>query len=100
MVGIKFYLQGWGLLHIPFHEGVVPNVQPKPPLVYSRLFPLISVPWEQILTPLAVLSWQGVVQSHKVPPEAPFLQAEPLSQLPQPLLIIPVVLQSSVPRSG
>ncbi|NXC58863.1 ZN783 protein, partial [Aleadryas rufinucha] len=36
--------------------------------------------------PPAAPSCQGAVQSHKGPPEPPFLQAEPLSQLPQPLL--------------
>ena len=53
-----------------------------------RPFPLVLslFPGSTARPPLAVPSWQGVVQSHKVPPEPPFLQAEPLSQLPQPLL--------------
>ncbi|NXI03651.1 ZN783 protein, partial [Pachycephala philippinensis] len=50
-------------------------------------------------TPPAASSCQGVVQSHKVPPEPPLLQAEPLSQLPRPLLGLQP-LPSSVPCPG
>ncbi|KAK4815348.1 hypothetical protein QYF61_000180 [Mycteria americana] len=92
-------LKGWRLNHFPgqpvpmlenpFREVKFPNIQSKPPLVqleaiFSR--PITCYLGEQIDPHLATTSFQVVVESNKVSPQPPFLQAEQ-PQFPQPLFI-------------
>ncbi|KAK4806962.1 hypothetical protein QYF61_027329 [Mycteria americana] len=93
------YLQGWRLNHFPgqpvpmldnpFSEEKFPNIQSKPPLaqlegISSR--PITCYLTEETDTHLSTTSFQVVVDSNKVSPQPPFLQAKQ-SQFPQPLLI-------------
>ncbi|XP_050829362.1 uncharacterized protein LOC127059503 [Serinus canaria] len=56
----------------PFHEEIPADVQPAPPLAHPEAVPSYPViPWDQISNPPPC---QGVVESHKVPLEPPFLQ--------------------------
>ncbi|KAK4817682.1 LOW QUALITY PROTEIN: hypothetical protein QYF61_024911 [Mycteria americana] len=93
------YLQGWGLNHFPgqpvpmldnpFSEVKFPNIQSKPPLV--QLEDILSHPitcylGEETDPHLSTTSFQVVVESDKVSPQPPFLQAKQ-PHFPQPLLI-------------
>ncbi|KAK4832342.1 hypothetical protein QYF61_021871 [Mycteria americana] len=93
------YLQGWQLNHFPgqplpmldnpFSEVKFPNIQSKPPLAQLEAFsscPITCYLGEETDPHLSTTSFQVVVESDKVSPEPPFLQAKQ-SQLPQPLLI-------------
>ncbi|NWS99530.1 KSR2 Kinase, partial [Mionectes macconnelli] len=74
-------------LNNPFHEGIFPDIQPKPPLLQLPLL-LSLVSWKQNLAlPVWLPPPVRQLQSQKVPPEPPFLQAEP-PQLPQLLLLL------------
>ena len=90
------YLQGWGLnrfpgqpipgLDKPFGEDVSPHIQSRPPLaqveaVSSR--PVTCSLGEETDTHLATTSFQVVVESGKVSPQPPFLQAKQ-PPFPQP----------------
>ncbi|KAK4832946.1 hypothetical protein QYF61_026602 [Mycteria americana] len=66
-----------------------PNIQSKPPLVQLEAIssrPITCYLGEETDPHLATASFQGVVESDKVSPQPPFLQAEQ-PQFPQPLLI-------------
>jgi len=91
-------LQGWGLHHClgqpgprlndSLSEDIFPNIQSKPPLVQLESIashPTHSYLGEETNTCLTMTSCQVVVESNKVPPQPPLLQAEQ-PQLPQPLL--------------
>ncbi|KAK4824291.1 LOW QUALITY PROTEIN: hypothetical protein QYF61_013036 [Mycteria americana] len=93
------YLQGWRLNHFPgqpvpmvdnpFSEVKFPNIQSKPPLVQLEAIsshPITCYLGEETDPHLSTPSFQVVVESNKVSPQPPFLQAKQ-SQLPQPLLI-------------
>ncbi|KAK4818986.1 hypothetical protein QYF61_022653 [Mycteria americana] len=93
------YLQGWRLnhfpgqpvpmLHNPFSEEKFPNIQSKPPLAQLEAIsfcPITCYLGEETDPHLSTTSFQVVVESDKVSPQPPFLQAKQ-SQLPQPLLI-------------
>ncbi|KAK4822662.1 hypothetical protein QYF61_019029 [Mycteria americana] len=93
------YLQGWRLNHFPgqpvpmldnpFSEEKFPNIQSKPPLAQLEAIsscPITCYLGEETDPHLSTTSFQVVVESHKVSPQPPFLQAKQ-SQLPQPLLI-------------
>ncbi|KAK4826124.1 LOW QUALITY PROTEIN: hypothetical protein QYF61_005276 [Mycteria americana] len=93
------YLQGWRLNHFPgqlvpmldnpFGEEIFPNIQSKPPLVQLEAIssrPITCYLGEETNAHLATASFQAVVESNKVSPQPPLLQAKQ-SQLPQPLLI-------------
>ncbi|KAK4810562.1 hypothetical protein QYF61_004525 [Mycteria americana] len=93
------YLQGWRLNHFPgqpvpmlenpFSEEKFPNIQSKPPLAQIEAIsscPITCYLGEETDPHLATTSFQVVVESIKVSPQPPFLQAKQ-SQLPQPLLI-------------
>ncbi|KAK4815820.1 hypothetical protein QYF61_007429, partial [Mycteria americana] len=93
------YLQGWRLNHFPgqpvpmlpnpFSEVKFPNIQSKPPLVQLEAIsscPITCYLGEETDPHLSTPSFQVVVESNKVSPQPPFLQAEQ-SQFPQPLLI-------------
>ncbi|KAK4831827.1 LOW QUALITY PROTEIN: hypothetical protein QYF61_019350 [Mycteria americana] len=99
------YLQGWRLNHFteqpvpmldnPFSEVKFPNIQSKPPLVQLEAIsshPITCYLGEETDPHLSTTSFQVVVESHKVSPQPPFLQAKQ-SQLPQ-LLLIRLVLQT------
>ncbi|KAK4826053.1 hypothetical protein QYF61_004168 [Mycteria americana] len=99
------YLQGWSLndfpgqpvprLDNPFGEKIFPNIQSKPPLVQLKAissFPMACYLQEETNTHLSTTSFQVVVESDKVSPQPPFLQAKQ-SQFPQ-LLLISLVLQT------
>ncbi|KAK4815341.1 hypothetical protein QYF61_000173 [Mycteria americana] len=90
---------GWRLNHFPgqpvpmldnpFSEVKFPNIQSKPPLVQLETIsscPITCYLGEETDTHLATTSFQVVVESDKVSPQPPFLQAKQ-PQLPQPLLI-------------
>ncbi|KAK4821752.1 hypothetical protein QYF61_000813 [Mycteria americana] len=92
------YLQGWRLNHFPgqpvpmldnpFSEVKFPHIQSKPPLVQLEAIsshPSTCYLGEETNTHLSTTSFQVVVESDKVSPQPPFLQAKQ-SQLPQPLL--------------
>ncbi|KAK4817647.1 LOW QUALITY PROTEIN: hypothetical protein QYF61_023237 [Mycteria americana] len=92
------HLQGWGLnhfpgqplpmLHNPFREEIVPHIQSKPLLAQLEAMsscPITCYLGEETNTHHSTTSFQGVVESHKVSPQPPFLQAKQ-PQLPQPLL--------------
>ncbi|KAK4832356.1 hypothetical protein QYF61_021955 [Mycteria americana] len=93
------YLQGWRLNHFPgqlvpmldnpFSEEKFPNIQSKPPLAQLEAIssrPITCYLGEETDPHLSTTSFQVVVESNKVSPQPPFLQAKQ-SQLPQPLLI-------------
>ncbi|KAK4818248.1 hypothetical protein QYF61_009423 [Mycteria americana] len=93
------YLQGWRLNHFPgqpvpmldnpFSEVKFPHIQSKPPLVQLETIsscPITCYLGEETDPHLSTTSFQVVVESNKVSPQPPFLQAKQ-SQLPQPLLI-------------
>ncbi|KAK4817040.1 hypothetical protein QYF61_026166 [Mycteria americana] len=91
------YLQGWRLNHFPgqpvpmldnpFSEVKFPNIQSKPPLAQLEAIsscPITCYLGEETDPHLSTASFQAVVESDKVSPQPPFLQAKQ-SQLPQPL---------------
>ncbi|KAK4817052.1 hypothetical protein QYF61_026360 [Mycteria americana] len=93
------YLQGRRLNHFPgqpvpmldnpLGEVKFPNIQSKPPLVQLEAIsscPITCYLGEEKDPHLSTTSFQAVVESNKVSPQPPFLQAKQ-SQLPQPLLI-------------
>ncbi|KAK4828376.1 hypothetical protein QYF61_026114 [Mycteria americana] len=93
------YLQGWRLNHFPgqpvpmldnpFSEEKFPNIQSKPPLAQLEAIsscPITCYLGEETDPHLSTTSFQVVVESDKVSPQPPFLQAKQ-SQFPQPLLI-------------
>ncbi|KAK4824730.1 hypothetical protein QYF61_018118, partial [Mycteria americana] len=93
------YLQGWRLHHFPgqpipmldnpFSEVKFPNIQSKPPLVQLEAIssrPITCYLGKETDPHLSTTSFQAVVESHKVSPQPPFLQAKQ-PQFPQPLLI-------------
>ncbi|KAK4819909.1 hypothetical protein QYF61_014644 [Mycteria americana] len=91
------YLHTWNLseyvplpmLDNPFGEEIFPNIQSKPPLVQLEAIsscPIACYLGEEANTHLARTSFQVVVESDKVSPQPPFLQAEQ-PQVPQLLLI-------------
>ncbi|KAK4831242.1 hypothetical protein QYF61_016474 [Mycteria americana] len=93
------YLQGWQLNHFPgqpvpmldnpLGEEKFPNIQSKPPLAQLEAIsscPITCYLGEETDPHLSTTSFQVVVESDKVSPQPPFLQAKQ-SQLPQPLLI-------------
>ncbi|KAK4810322.1 hypothetical protein QYF61_018264 [Mycteria americana] len=99
------YLQGRGLNHFPgqpvpvldnpFSEVKFPNIQSKPPLVQLEAIsscPITCHLGEETDPHLSTTSFQAVVESDKVSPQPPFLQAKQ-PQFPQPLLIS-LVLQT------
>ncbi|KAK4831163.1 hypothetical protein QYF61_015633 [Mycteria americana] len=90
---------GWRLNHFPgqpvpmldnpLGEEKFPNIQSKPPLEQLEAIsscPITCYLGEETDPHLATTSFQAVVESDKVSPQPPFLQAKQ-SQLPQPLLI-------------
>ncbi|KAK4831037.1 hypothetical protein QYF61_014969, partial [Mycteria americana] len=92
------YLQGWRLNHFPgqpvpmldnpFSEEKFPNIQSKPPLVQLEAIsscPITCYLGEETDPHLSTTSFQVVVESNKVSPQPPFLQAKQ-PQFPQPLL--------------
>ncbi|KAK4833055.1 hypothetical protein QYF61_027717 [Mycteria americana] len=91
--------EGWRLNHFPgkpvpmldnpLGEIKFPNIQSKPPLAQLEAIsscPITCYLGEETDPHLSTTSFQGVVESDKVSPEPPFLQAKQ-PQLPQPLLI-------------
>ncbi|KAK4818960.1 hypothetical protein QYF61_022627, partial [Mycteria americana] len=93
------YLQGWRLNHFPgqplpmldnpFSDVKFPNIQSKPPLVQLEGIsscPITSYLGEETDPHLSTTSFQVAVESDKVSPQPPFLQAKQ-PQFPQPLLI-------------
>ncbi|KAK4832223.1 hypothetical protein QYF61_021070 [Mycteria americana] len=93
------YLQGWRLNHFPgqpvpmldnpFSEEKFPNIQSKPPLAQREAIsscPITCYLGEETDPHLSTTSFQVAVESEKVSPQPPLLQAKQ-SQLPQPLLI-------------
>ncbi|KAK4825284.1 LOW QUALITY PROTEIN: hypothetical protein QYF61_026129 [Mycteria americana] len=92
------YLQGWRLNHFPgqpfpmldnpFREVKFPNIQSKPPLVQLEAISSRPIPcyMGEVTNPhLSTTSFQVVVESKKVSPQPPFLQAKQ-PQFPQLLL--------------
>ncbi|KAK4831422.1 hypothetical protein QYF61_017553 [Mycteria americana] len=99
------YLQGWRLNHFPgqpgpmldnpFSEEKFPNNQSKPPLAQLEAIssrPITCYLGEDTDPHLSTTSSQVVVESDKVSPQPPFLQAKQ-PQLPQ-LLLIRLLLQT------
>ncbi|KAK4813631.1 hypothetical protein QYF61_014391 [Mycteria americana] len=93
------FVLGWQLNHFPgqpvpmldnpFSEVKFPNIQSKPPLVQLEAISSCPVTYylgEETDHHLSTASFQAVVESNKVSPQPPFLQAEQ-PQVPQPLLI-------------
>ncbi|KAK4810580.1 hypothetical protein QYF61_007317, partial [Mycteria americana] len=93
------YLQGWRLNHFPgqplpmldhpFSKEIFPNIQSKPPLAQLEAVsscPIACYLGEETDPHLPTTSFQVVVESDKVSPQPPFLQAKQ-PQVPQPLLI-------------
>ncbi|KAK4827828.1 hypothetical protein QYF61_021912 [Mycteria americana] len=83
------------MLDNPFREEILPNIQSKLPLVQLEVIsscPVASYLGEETDPHLATTSFQVVVESDKVSPQPPFLQAKQ-PQFPQPLLIS-LVLQT------
>ncbi|KAK4822442.1 hypothetical protein QYF61_015189 [Mycteria americana] len=91
--------QGWRLNHFPgqpvpmldnpFGEVKFPNIQSKPPLAQLEATssrPITCYLGEETDPHLSTTSFQAVVESDKVSPQPPFLQAKQ-PQFPQPLLI-------------
>ncbi|KAK4817959.1 hypothetical protein QYF61_003479 [Mycteria americana] len=96
---LTFNLQGWRLNHFPgqlvpmldnpFSEEKFPNIQSKPPLAQLEAIssrPITCYLGEETDPHFSTASFQVVVESDKVSPQPPLLQAKQ-SQLPQPLLI-------------
>ena len=74
---------------------IFPNIQPKPPLAQHEAIsscPITCYLGEESNPLLATASFQVVVESNKVPPEPPFLQAKH-PRFPQ-LFFIRLVLQT------
>ncbi|KAK4826531.1 hypothetical protein QYF61_010028 [Mycteria americana] len=83
------------MLDNPFSEGKFPNIQPKPPLAQLEAISSHSITCylgEETDPHLSTTSFQVVVESHKVSPQPPFLQAKQ-PQVPQ-LLLIRLLLQT------
>ncbi|KAK4827587.1 hypothetical protein QYF61_019489 [Mycteria americana] len=93
------YFQGWRLNHFPgqpvpmldnpFSEVKFPNTQSKPPLAQLEAIsscPITCYLGEETDPHLSTTSYQVVVESKKVSPQPPFLQAKQ-PQFPQPLLM-------------
>ncbi|KAK4815422.1 hypothetical protein QYF61_001410 [Mycteria americana] len=93
------YLQGWRLNHFPgqplpmldnpLGEEKFPNIQSKPPLAQLEAIsscPITCYLGEETDPHLSTPSFQVAVESNKVSPQPPFLQAKQ-PQFPQPLLI-------------
>ncbi|KAK4814106.1 LOW QUALITY PROTEIN: hypothetical protein QYF61_008201, partial [Mycteria americana] len=77
------------MLDHPFSKEIFPNIQSKPPLVQLEAIssrPITCYLGEETDTHLATTSFQVVVESNKVSPQPPFLQAKQ-PQLPQPPLL-------------
>ncbi|KAK4810666.1 hypothetical protein QYF61_007466 [Mycteria americana] len=77
------------MLDNPFSEEKFPNIQSKPPLAQLEAIssrPITSYLGEETDTHLSTTSFQVVVESNKVSPQPPLLQAKQ-PQFPQPLLI-------------
>ncbi|KAK4825624.1 LOW QUALITY PROTEIN: hypothetical protein QYF61_001304 [Mycteria americana] len=77
------------MLDNPFSEEIFPNIQSKPPLVQLQAILSYSIAFslgEETDTHLATPSFQVAVESEKVSPQPPFLQAKQ-PQFPQLLLI-------------
>ncbi|KAK4827372.1 hypothetical protein QYF61_017310 [Mycteria americana] len=77
------------MLDNPFSEVKFPNIQSKPPLAQLEAIsscPITCYLGEETDPHLSTTSFQVVVESDKVSPQPPFLQAKQ-SQFPQPLLI-------------
>ncbi|KAK4821921.1 hypothetical protein QYF61_004924 [Mycteria americana] len=77
------------MLDHPFSKETFPNIQSKPPLMQLETIssrPITCYLGEETDPHLATTSFQVAVESDKVSPQPPFLQAEQ-PQLPQPLLI-------------
>ncbi|KAK4825495.1 hypothetical protein QYF61_027650 [Mycteria americana] len=77
------------MLDNPFSEESFPNTQCKPPLVQLEAIsscPMACYLGEETDPHLTTTSFQVVVESSKVSPQPPLLQAKQ-PQLPQPLLI-------------
>ncbi|KAK4827829.1 hypothetical protein QYF61_021913 [Mycteria americana] len=77
------------MLDNTFGEEILPNFQSKPPLAQLEAIsscPVTCYLREETNTHLATASFQVVVESDKVSPQSPFLQAKQ-PQFPQPLLI-------------
>ncbi|KAK4818705.1 hypothetical protein QYF61_017926, partial [Mycteria americana] len=83
------------MLDNPFSEVKFPNIQSKPPLAQLEAIssrPITCYLGEETDPHLSTTSFQVVVESDKVSPQPPFLQAEQ-PQVPQPLPIS-LVLQT------
>ena len=83
------------MLDNPFSEEIFPNIQSKPPLVQLEAVsscPVTCYLGEETDPHLPTTSFQVAVESSKVSPEPPPLQAEQ-PQFPQ-LLLIRLVLQT------
>ena len=93
------HLQGWGLHHLPgqpvpmpdcsFSKEIFPDIYSKTPLMQLEAIashPIASYLGEETNTPLTTPSFQGVVESEKVPPQPPLLQTKEPQSL-QPLFI-------------
>ncbi|KAK4829008.1 hypothetical protein QYF61_001764 [Mycteria americana] len=77
------------MLDNPFSEVKFPNIQSKPPLAQLEAIsscPVTCYLGEETDPHLSTTSFQVVVESDKVSPQPPFLQAKQ-PQFPQPLLI-------------
>ncbi|KAK4831675.1 hypothetical protein QYF61_018672 [Mycteria americana] len=77
------------MLDNAFGEEIFPNIQSKPLLMQLEAIssrPITCYLGEETNTYLATTSFQGVVESNKVSPQPPFLQAKQ-PQFPQPFLI-------------
>ncbi|KAK4828479.1 LOW QUALITY PROTEIN: hypothetical protein QYF61_026704 [Mycteria americana] len=77
------------LTMLPFSEDIFPNIQSKPPLAQLEAIsscPITCYLGEQTDTHLTTTSFQVAVESNKVSPQPPFLQAKQ-PQFPQLLLI-------------
>ncbi|KAK4819224.1 hypothetical protein QYF61_027054 [Mycteria americana] len=77
------------MLDNPFSEEIFPNIQSKPHLVQLEAIssrPMACYLGEETDPHLSTTSFQAVVESNKVSPQPPFLQAKQ-PQFPQPLLI-------------
>ena len=78
-----------------FSKEIFPNIQSKPPLPQLDAIsshPITSYLTAETSTHLTTTPFQAVVESGKVSPQPPFLQAKP-PQFPQ-LLLIRLVLQA------
>ncbi|KAK4821381.1 hypothetical protein QYF61_018919 [Mycteria americana] len=92
------YLEGWGLHHFPgqpvptldnpFSKEFFPNIQSKPPLAQLEAVsscPITCYLGEETDPHLSTPSFQVVVESNKVSPQPPFLQAkQPQTSAPDP----------------